>query len=152
VNERAFGTPQEANLVDALRRGGAITLSLVATRGTTIVGHALFTPVEIVSAESRRRAVALGPMAVLPEHQREGIGTRLVDAGLAALREAGHGVLVVLGHPEYYPRFGFEPARDHGIECPYDAPPEAFMVLELEPGALRDLDGTVRYRPEFDEV
>jgi putative acetyltransferase len=152
VNELAFEGPAEADLVDALRTRGATTLSLVALSDGIVAGHILFTPVDIVPASGGRthRAVALGPMAVLPDRQRTGIGTLLVHRGIDMLRHERNDLVVVLGHPEYYPRFGFVPASARGIRCPYAAPDEAFMVLELRPGAGRGKEGTVRYQTEFD--
>jgi putative acetyltransferase len=150
VNERAFGQPTEAALVDALR-GVAGAISLVATIGARIVGHILFTPVQ-VGAGPTVPAIGLAPMAVLPEYQRQGIGSQLALAGLDACRSRGHGVVVVVGHPTFYPRFGFVPASTAGLECEYDVPAEAFMVLELRPGALALTRGIVRYRPEFSAV
>lgn len=147
TNERAFGTPVEAGLVDALREtAGAI--SLVATLNDAIVGHILFTEVTLEPAVIARVA-GLGPMAVRPEHQRTGIGEQLVRNGLDQCRRAGFEAVVVLGHPDYYPRFGFVPAATKGLVCEFSAPPEAFMVVELKPGVLNGISGLVRYRPEF---
>jgi putative acetyltransferase len=152
VNERAFEDRVEADLIDALRLRGAVTSSLVAVRGTSVVGHILFTPAEIVFEDFRLPAVALGPMAVVPDLQRTGIGTRLVEVGLESLRAEGHDIVIVLGHPEYYPRFGFVTARTRQIGCPYDAPDEAFMVLGLQPDTNWGKGGTARYQPEFDSA
>lgn len=95
---------------------------------------------------------ALGPMAVLPEHQREGIGSRLVETGNRKLKEAGCPFVVVVGHADYYPRFGFKPARTHGITCEWEMPDDVFLVLELEPGNLQGVSGLAKYRPEFSTV
>ena len=149
VNERAFGTPLEAGIVDALR-GSEGSISLVATSGDLVVGHILFTPVTVDSSADVRVA-GLAPMAVLPDYQRAGIGSRLVKAGLDACRRRGYAAVVVLGHPEYYPRFGFTRADAHGLSCEFPVPPEAFMVLGFDPEILARLSGTVRYRPEFAE-
>jgi len=149
VNERAFGTPLEAGIVDALR-GSDGSISLVATSGDRVVGHIFFTPVTVDSSAGVRVA-GLAPMAVLPEYQRGGIGSRLVTAGLDACRRHGYAAVVVIGHPEYYPRFGFTRAGEHGLSCEFPVPPEAFMVLALDPGILARLSGMVRYRPEFAE-
>ena len=149
VNAAAFGRSAEADLVDTLRGRGVVTLSLVAIEEAPIVGHILFTPVTIERKEETHTAVALGPLAVLPAHQNRKIGSQLVTAGLAACRSAGHGVVIVLGHPGYYPRFGFVPAFRHGIRWEQDIPDEVFMVVELLPGALSGVRGVVRYQPEF---
>jgi putative acetyltransferase len=152
VLEQAFGQAQEADLVDALRRRGMFTLSLVAVQDDQIVGQILFTPATIASERSSFDAVALGPMAVLPSRQRQGIGSQLVRAGLETLRQDGQEIVVVLGHPNYYPRFGFVPSKQHGIGCEFDVPDEVFMVAELRAGALSGRCGTVRYLPEFRTV
>lgn len=152
VNAAAFGRAAEAELVDALREQGAALISLVAEEAGEIVGHILFSPVSIEADEGTQTAVALGPMGVLPAYQGRGIGSRLVTAGLEACRSAGHGVVIVLGHPGFYPRFGFVPAVRHGIRWERDVPDEVFMVAELLPGALEGVGGVVHYRPEFDKV
>jgi putative acetyltransferase len=148
VNERAFGQPGEARIVAALR-GMADAISLVAVMSNQVVGHILFTPVTIDEADPPLSASGLAPMAVLPEFQRRGIGSALVNAGLDACRAAGHDLVVVLGHPGFYPRFGFAVAAAHGLRCEYPVPPEAFMVIELRPDSLLRARGLVRYRPEF---
>ncbi len=152
VNEQAFDRAEEANLVEALRRRGVIALSLVAVKDAEIVGHILFSPVTIESGESTFDALALGPMAVLPSHQGHGIGSQLVRAGLEECRRLGHDLVIVLGHPDFYPRFGFVPASRYGIRWERDVPDEVFMVAELREGALTERGGTVRYQPEFASV
>ena len=114
VNTRAFGRLQEADLVDALRQNGGLTIWLVAVQDGHIVGHIAFSPVTITSDTATLDAIGLAPMAVLPEYQRRGIGSQLVEAGLNACHNTPYGVVVVLGHPHYYPRFGFSPAKPHG--------------------------------------
>jgi len=152
VNERAFGRPAEANLVDALRGRQKVTLSLVAVQDDQVLGHILFSPITIEAGEKVFHAVGLAPMAVLPERQRQGIGSLLVRIGLAECRKAGYECVVVLGHPEYYPRFGFVPASKYGMTCEYDVPDEVFMAIELREGALLGRAGTAKYQPEFNEV
>jgi len=105
--------------------------------------------VTIESPEGVWLAAGLAPMAVVPEFQRKGVGGRLVEEGLKACREAGYGIAVVLGHPTYYPRFGFKPAHTRGIFLEFDVPEDAFMVMELKPGAMDGCSGTARYLPEF---
>ena len=148
----AFGRAAEADLVDALRQNGKATLSLVAEDNDRIVGHILFSPVVIEAAESELHGVGLAPLAVWPERQNEGIGSMLVLRGLAECRNAGHRFVVVLGHPEYYPRFGFIPASRFNIKSEYDVRDEVFMALELQSNALRSCAGIARYQPEFSEV
>ena len=152
VNELAFGQPNEADLVDRLRDSRHMILSLVAELDTAVVGHILFTQVSLESPGACWPAVGLGPMAVLPEHQRRGIGARLVHEGLDRCRRAGHLVVFVVGHPTYYPRFGFEPALPRGITCIWDVPDDVFMVAELEPDKLRGHQGIIRFAPAFDEA
>lgn len=152
VNESAFGRAGEADLVDALRRNAQPQISLVAELDGRVVGHIFFSPVLIESEASRFTALGLAPMAVLPEFQNQAIGSELVRRGLEACRSIGHDVVVVLGHPSYYPRFGFVPAKQKGLKCEYAVPDEAFMVAELKEGALAGRHGLVKYRPEFSDV
>lgn len=149
VNEQAFGQPDEARLVDALRSAEAVTLSLVAEDDREIIGHILFSPVTIETAKGVFAGVGLAPMAVAPARQRSGVGSQLARVGLDLLRQEGHEVVVVVGHAEYYPRFGFRPGAPLGLRWEIDVPEDVFMVLELRPGALAERRGIVRYRREF---
>lgn len=149
TNEAAFVTPAEGRLVDRLR-STSDCISLVATVGDRVVGHILFTPVTIEPAATVRVA-GLAPMSVRPEHQRAGIGSRLVRAGLEECRQRGYAAVVLVGHPEFYPRFGFVPGHTKGLQCEFPVADEAFMALELSAGALAGAAGLVRYRPEFAE-
>ena len=146
VNKRAFGQGQEANIVDALRSNGAALLSLVATLNGQVVGHIMYSP---ISVGDNVTGAALAPMAVLPEHQREGIGSKLIEAGTQKLKEAGYPFIIVLGHANYYPRFGFKPAGDFGIKCEWDVPDEVFMLLVLNQSKMQDVSGLAKYRHEF---
>jgi putative acetyltransferase len=152
VHTAAFGQPNEADLVDALRWHNALTISLIAILGGRLVGHIAFSPVTITSSTATMEALGLAPMAVLPAYQRQGIGSKLVEAGLTACHRTPYGIVVVLGHPHYYPRFGFVPAKPLGIVWEHDAPEEAFMVKEIQKDALAQTRGVVKYRPEFDVV
>ena len=152
VNEQGFGGGEEADLVDALRQANAIVLSMVALENDYIVAHALFTEVLVTQADTQFTALGLGPMAVLPTHQRKGIGTQLLKIALDKCRRFDYDFVVVLGHPEFYSRFGFSPAKPYGISCEFDAPDEAFMVLGLRENALAGRSGTVHYRDEFRNV
>jgi putative acetyltransferase len=152
VEAQAFGRPNEASLVDTLREHHQIALSLVAVRNNEIVGHILFCSVVIEGAHTTFDAVGLGPMAVLPQYQHQSIGTQLVRSGLDMLRQAGQQVVVVLGHPDFYPRFGFQPAARRSIRSQWDVPDDVFMIAELAPGALDGVTGTVIYPSEFDNV
>ena len=150
VNELAFPGREEADLVDALRGSEAWLpeFSLVAEDDGGIVGHALFS---VVALDSGPELLSLGPMAVLPDRQRAGIGTKLVRRGLELAKGTDYPLVVVLGHPGFYPRFGFLAARPQGIETPYEAPDEAWMVLPL-PSYERQVRGTVRYPPAWGSV
>lgn len=148
---RAFPSEAEANLVDALRGRTEPQISLVAEQPADgVVGHILFTPVEIRSASGRSTAVGLGPLGVSPDFQRRGVGAALVEAGLSACRSAGERVVVVLGHASYYPRFGFRSAWDFGLYHSVPGPNPAFLVRELEPGALGGRAGQVLYHAAFE--
>jgi len=153
LNTKAFGQPTEAKIVDRLRKRCPDILSLVAVDNRSIVGHLLFSPVIIEDAGAKSVGMGLAPMAVLPGHQRQGIGSILVRKGLQLLGDRGCPYVIVLGHPEFYPRFGFEPASKYGIACQWPGvPDEAFMVLELMHNALANTKGTARYRDEFNEA
>jgi putative acetyltransferase len=152
VNELAFEQPNEADLVDALRANARPYISLVAIVDEQVVGHIFFSPVSVESESSVFIAMGLAPMAVLPEYQNQGIGSQLVREGLKACQRLGHGIVVVLGHANYYPRFGFTSASLKGLRSEYDVPDEVFMVAELIEGALGGRGGLVKYHPEFGKV
>ena len=149
VNLQAFETDAEANLIEALRDSGVPLISLVAEEGEDIVGHILFSPVTLEDCDQSTSIAGLAPMAVLPKHQKKGIGSRLVEEGIRRCEEAGYDAVVVLGHPEYYPRFGFIPSIKYEIRSEYDVPDEVFMVKELKEGALAGCKGTVKYHSVF---
>jgi len=151
LNASAFESQAEANLVDILRKQAHPVVSLVAEDSTTVVGHILFTPVSL-SNHPGLKIMGLAPMAVAPAHQNQGIGSALVRAGLERCKELGFGAVVVLGHPRYYPRFGFQPSTRFGIGCEFEAPEEAFMAIELQPGYLCGKSGTVHYHEVFKNV
>ncbi|WP_088891387.1 GNAT family N-acetyltransferase [Leptolyngbya ohadii] len=173
VNIEAFDRVNEANLVDRLREA-TFTVSFVAIESEQeterIVGHIFYSPVEIVGDDGNPLRsllpcspssslsftppplLGLAPMAVLPEYQRRGIGSQLIRHSLAECDRLGYKAIVVLGHPEYYPKFGFVPAKEKGLRCEYPVPDEVFMVLELEQGTLEGCSGLIRYRSEFNEV
>lgn len=152
VNGKAFGQPDEGLIVDRLRDSCDDLVSLVAMTSGQIVGHILFSPVFLDGPGGMIEGMGLGPMAVLPRYQRLGIGSMLVEAGLERLRDRGCPFVIVIGHPEYYPRFGFEPASGYGIQSEWDVPDEAFMVLMTDPSRMGGQTGVARYRPEFGEV
>jgi putative acetyltransferase len=152
INQEAFGQAVEADLIEQLRARGQLVLSLVAEADGQLVGHIAFSPVEVESNPVGVAVVGLAPMAVLPAHQRGGVGTLLVKTALAECHVLGYDAVVVLGHPDYYPRFGFAPASRFELRCEYDVPDEVFMAQELRPGALAECAGLVRYQPEFNEI
>lgn len=145
--QAAFGGDAEARLVADLRAGGFSRVEQVAVRDHRIVGHILLSAIEIATPAAILPALALAPLAVAPDQQRQGIGSQLIEAGLNACREAGHAVVIVLGHPAYYTRFGFSAARAAPLRSPYAGP--AFMALELVPHALANVEGEVHYSPPF---
>ena len=151
VNVSAFATQSEAVLVDVLRKQAKQVVSLVAEDNGAIVGHIMFSPV-VLSEYPDLNMMGLAPMAVSPEYQRKGIGSGLVRAGLEQCRQLGFVAVVVLGHPDYYPRFGFSPSSRFGIDSDYDVPEEVFMALELEPEALMGKTGRVKYHAAFSNV
>lgn len=152
VNVVAFGRESEADLVDQLR-GAVSTFSFVAVESEQIVGHIFFSPVVIVGeCNDSLFVLGLAPIAVLPEYQRQGIGSSLIQHSLDECARLGCKAVVVLGHPEYYPKFRFVPAKEKGLRCEYTVPDEAFMVLELESGALEGCVGIVKYRSEFNQL
>lgn len=151
VNSRAFDTDLEARLVDGLRVQARPYVALVAEADGQVVGHIAFTPVSVGERPATSRTLGLAPMAVLPEYQCRGIGSQLVRSGLDACRDVGAELVFVLGHPGYYPRFGFQPAAPHGLHYLDATHDPSFFVLELEPGALQLAAGLVSYHPLFSE-
>jgi len=151
VNEAAFEQTTEAEITDALRDVCADVLSLVAESDGEIVGHILFSPVTIECGSQSRKGMGLAPMAVTPDRQRQSIGSELVQAGLEILRKQGCPFVIVLGHPAFYPRFGFVPASRYGLISQWEGVPDAaFMVLVLDASSMAGVTGVARYREEFD--
>jgi putative acetyltransferase len=148
LNRSAFGQDQEGNIVDALRSNGAALLSLVATVNGRVVGHIMYSPVSV----NEIKGAALGPMAVLPKHQRQGVGSKLVEAGNRKLKDKNFPFIAVVGHADYYPRFGFVPTRIHGLKCEWPVPNETFMLLVLNHDLMHGVSGLVKYRHEFASV
>lgn len=151
VHASAFSTDAEARLVDALRAGGKASVSLVAELEGAVIGHVLFSPVSVAPCAGGVRGAGLAPVAVFPEHRRQGVGGKLIRAGIEECLRAGFGFVVVLGEPAYYHRFGFRRALDRELRNEYGAVDE-FMVLELRPDALSGVSGLVTYAPEFSAV
>jgi len=150
INLAAFEQSAEADIVDVLRNNCSEFVSLVADEDKNIVGHILFTPAVIESGEKLISGIGLAPMAVLPEYQNKGIGSILIVAGLEKMKQLNSPFVIALGHPNYYPKFGFELASSYGIMCEYDGvPDEAFMILILNKDKMKNLKGVAKYRPEF---
>lgn len=148
LNRLAFNGEEEARIIAALARDDLIVLSLVATEGATVTGHILFSRLEVEVDGRPVKAVALAPMAVLPEHQSKGIGSTLVRRGLDLLAARGFEAVLVVGHTAFYPRFGFSAESVRHIACPFQGH-DAFMGLELKPGALAGQSGECRYPAAF---
>jgi predicted N-acetyltransferase YhbS len=151
VNNLGFGQKNEGQLILKLRKTKKFIpeLSLAAEIHNSIVGHILFYPIGIRNKDKVFPSLALAPMAVLPDFQKQGVGSQLIKEGLKRARKLGFKSVIVLGHAAYYPRFGFKPASRWGIRPPFDVPDDVFMALELVKDGLKDIQGTVEYPPEF---
>ena len=152
INVDAFETDAEASLVNALRNSDCIYISLVSELENKAVGHILFTLVELSGNKNKLKIVGLAPMAVLNKYQNKGIGSKLVEAGLDKCKLLGYDAVVVLGHPNYYPKFGFVPSIKYGIKSEYEVPDEVFMILELIPKSLKNHEGVIKYHEAFNSV
>lgn len=150
VHARAFPTDLEARLVDALRDAGAVVISQVAVVAGAIVGHVLLSPVHIEHGGSNTSVLGLAPIAVAPEYQRQGVGSKLMRSALDQARARHVGAVVLVGEPDYYARFGFTAAKQSGLRCKWPGTDEAFMVLEIDSGALARSSGLVSYHELFD--
>jgi len=156
VNEISFGRDSEAKLVDALRKNKEAFipgLSIIAIVDNEIVGHILFTKIEIINNRGEaHESLALAPMAVKPGYQKKGIGGQLIQSGLEKAKALGYTSVIVVGHEHYYPRFGFVPAEKWNIKAPFEVPAIVFMGMELVKDGLKGIEGTVKYPKEFEEV
>lgn len=152
VNTAAFETAAEAELVNRLRGSGIKFISLVAERKKKIVGHIFFSPVTLIGNDSTLNLTGLAPMAVVPELQKRGIGSMLVNKGLEQCRQNGIDAAFVLGDPAYYRKFGFITSAKYEIISGYEVPEEAFMALELKEGILEGRFGIIKYHEEFDKL
>ncbi len=153
INDSAFGQKNEGQLVIDLRTQDVFKskLSLVADLNGKLIGHILFYPTTI-TPNNEHTSLILAPLAVDPDYQNQGIGSKLVVVGIEAVREFGYSSINVLGHPKYYPRFGFQKASKWNIRLPFDVPDDAYMVLELQPNALARISGTVTLPAAFEKV
>ena len=153
INIQAFETPAEADIVDKLRNANIPLLSLVAEDDKKIVGHILFSQAVIKNDKNNIVGMGLAPMAVIADRQKQGIGSLLVNEGIKNINYQKIPFVIVLGHPEYYPKFGFEPASKYNIKCQWDGvPDEAFMIMILDDQAMNNISGTAFYRNEFNEA
>ncbi len=152
VLRAAFAREAESRLVERLHAAAKATISLVAEEHGRILGYVLFSPVSIDTGKTQQPAFALAPLAVTPAFQRLGIGSALVSAGLARLCEQRAERVLVLGDPGYYARFGFVPASRFLVKSSFPVPDEAFMAMELVPGAFSGCSGVARYGHEFDDL
>ena len=150
VHDAAFKQEDEGRLVDRIRRGPHFIpeLSLVAELDRKIIAHCLLSRIYIKSTQWID-TLGLAPVAVLPEYQHQGIGAMLIKHSLKVAKQEGHHSVIVLGHPEYYPKFGFVKASIYGIKCPFEVADEAFMAIELTPDSLQNCSGEVCYPKEF---
>jgi putative acetyltransferase len=146
-----FDTGAEADLVDALREQASPVISLVAEEDGSVVGYALFTSVAL-DGDPEAKLMGLAPLAVSPEHQGKGLGSALVRAGFERCKALGFGGVVVLGHPEYYRRFGFTPAARFGLRSEYRVPDDVFLAIELAPDALQGKSGIVKFHAAFKDL
>ena len=152
LQRTAFDSADEALLVDNLRENSPYTLSLVAEDNNRVLGHVFFSRVNF-SKDPNFAMVALAPIAVLPEHRNEGIGSSLIKDAIDVLKQEGQKAIFVLGEPDLYARFGFVPTSFYQINCPFDVPQEVFMVLELEEDTLSPFAGeTPVYHEAFDAL
>jgi len=153
LNDKAFGQPVEGRIVDKLRKSCNGILSLVAISNNKIVGHIMFSPVTIETQSGNIEGMGLAPMAVSPELQNQGIGSKLVKEGLLIINNSTCSFVVVLGHEKYYPRFGFQRASKYGLKSQWEGvPDEAFMAMILNDSVMKEVSGVVRYRNELDEA
>lgn len=154
INDLAFGRENEGELIERLRKKPDFLkdLSLLALFDGQPVGHILFYPITITGKEKQSKVLALAPMSVMPEFQGLGIGSSLIEKGLLKAKGLGYKAVIVLGHKEYYPRFGFQPASKWEIKAPFETPDENFMALNLEEGYLETAPGIVEYPREFLEA
>jgi len=151
VNAEAFDTETEANLVNVLRKSCSTFISLVAERKNKVIGHISFSPVKL-NHKNELKIIGLAPMAVTSQYQKQGIGSELIKSGLALCQAQGYDAVVVLGHPSYYPKFGFVPALKFSIKCEYEVPDEAFMIYEFVSGTLKGNEGVIKYHEAFNSV
>jgi predicted N-acetyltransferase YhbS len=151
INDLAFGQENEGKLIDSLREKSDFSnlLSIVAETNDEIVGHILFYPIKIKNDDLEHTILSLAPMAVQTEYQNKGIESRLVKKGLEIAKELGFAAVIVVGHPKYYPRFGFRSAKNWNLKLPFDVPEDVFLALELKENALKNISVIVNFPKEY---
>lgn len=154
VCDQDFKRKAEGILVNKLRAMDCFDprLSLEAELNGKIVGYVLLLPIQVVSETGEYRGLSLGPLAVLPVYQKQGFGSRLINTGHQTALDLGYQFIVLIGHPTYYPRFGYKMAASWGLRNPWGIQNEAFMVIELVEGALDQVSGLIVYPEPFNEV
>lgn len=153
LNYTAFGNREdESKLVERSRSSDGFIpeLSIVAEVEGEIAGHVLFSKASVIDNNVHHEVIVLGPIAVSPDRQKQGIGAQLIREGFKRCKELGYGLVLLIGHPSYYLKFGFKPARPFGIELKqFEVPDEVFMVCELKEGVLNKTKGELRYPQAF---
>lgn len=154
VNQLAFEREEEANLVIQLRDQATPYLSMVAqTDDHQIVGHIFYSPATIQTADGNVAGMGLAPMSVHPDHQQQGVGKQLLKHSLDQIAQMKAPYVIVLGHADYYPQFGFVPASLRNIHCQWmGIPDEVFMILILDPTIMQPVSGTAFYHPTFNKI
>jgi len=148
-----FSDKTEHELVDRLRKTNTFIpqLSIVAVVNDEVIGHILLTKIKIINVDQSTESLGLAPVSVLPEYQNKGIGKLLINTAFEKAKELGYKSVVVLGHPDYYPQFGFKKASSWKIKAPFEVPDDAFMAFELSDNALSNVSGVVEYSSAFFE-
>ncbi|MBM6995984.1 N-acetyltransferase [Paenibacillus sp. DXFW5] len=153
LNYLAFGNREdESKLVERIRKSNEYIpeLSIIAEMENEIVGHLLLSKAKVEDHENAYTVIVLAPIAVKPNRQKQGIGSRLIEEGIRRCRTLGYGIILLIGHPSYYPRLGFQPARKHGLDLKqFEVPDEVFMVYEVEEGKLKEIKGELKYPKAF---
>jgi len=154
INDLAFGQENEGKMIEALRKTSNYDtrLSLVAILDNNIIGHILFYQVKIKTNQGKLTVLSLAPIAVHPHYQNKGIGSQLVRKGIEVAKDCGFDAIIVVGHPTYYPRFGFKKASIYEIKCPFEVPDEAFLALEIKENILKNCKGTIEFPKEYFEA
>ncbi len=153
LNYNAFGNREdESRLIERIRASEQYIpeLSIVAEIDREIVGHIMLSKATVRERDKETDVIVLAPIAVKPSFQKQGIGSQLIEEGIRRCKALGYGLVLLIGHPGYYPRLGFQPARQHGLELTqFDVPDEVFMVVEVMDGKLQEISGELLYPAAF---